>query len=314
MDLNSIQDQIASLCDQESNGYQCGDYLSLEFQLKRQAELGCSWNKTDTFHSLPTPSCNSDSLDSTNASGKINECWREKICEWAYQVIDHFDFNREVVAISLSYLDRFLCTREVNKKVFQLAAMTSLYMAIKLYEPSTLRMSSFIELSRGYFTVEHIISMEETLLSELSWRMHPPTALTFVRYQLSLFDLCKINCSPTTRHDIGELARFLCELSICDYFYVTKKPSSIAVAAIITAVNNIDPSRLSLKAKTQFLASIRDVAKLEMRSPEVMECRGRLAEMYRQGSYGGLAHEVTPEARVPSPNCVAGIQSYTVTK
>ena len=164
MDLNSIQDQIASLCDQESNGYQCGDYLSLEFQLKRQAELGCSWNKTDTFHSLPTPSCNSDSLDSTNASGKINECWREKICEWAYQVIDHFDFNREVVAISLSYLDRFLCTREVNKKVFQLAAMTSLYMAIKLYEPSTLRMSSFIELSRGYFTVEHIISMEETLL------------------------------------------------------------------------------------------------------------------------------------------------------
>lgn len=153
MDLHSIPDRIAALCRQESSAYQCENYLSPEFQTRPQDTMMDS-----------VLLCNNESCDSSNSTGRINECWREKICEWAYQVIDHFDFNREVVAVSLSYLDRFLSTRSVSKKVFQLAAMTSLYMAIKLYEPTTLKISSFVELSRGYFTIEHIIAMEETIL------------------------------------------------------------------------------------------------------------------------------------------------------
>ena len=164
MDMNFISDtvfitdRIATLCRQESTIYKCESYLSPEFQKMREDS-----NEHSALDSS-FPASYGDSCDSSNAHGRINEFWREKICEWAYQVIDHFDFNREVVAISLSYLDRFLCKRNVSKKVFQLAAMTSLYMAIKLYEPTTLKISSFIELSRGYFTVEHIIAMEETLL------------------------------------------------------------------------------------------------------------------------------------------------------
>lgn len=155
MDLSILCDKINTLHRQESTVYKCQPYLSPEFQQLRQEDTVFN----STFHS-----CVTQDGDSSSVSGRINECWREKICEWAYQVIDHFDFNREVVAVSLSYLDRFLCVRHVNKKVFQLAAMTSLYMAIKLYEPSSLRISSFIELSRGYFTVQHIIAMEENIL------------------------------------------------------------------------------------------------------------------------------------------------------
>ena len=152
MELIQITDLVSTLRRQEETIYRCEPYLSPDFQLRQG-------------NSSLNPALNSiDGSDSSYATLRINECWREKICEWAYQVIDHFDFNREVVAVSLSYLDRFLCSRQVNKKVFQLAAMTSLYMAIKLYEPNTLRVSSFIELSRGYFTVQHIIGMEETLL------------------------------------------------------------------------------------------------------------------------------------------------------
>ena len=90
--------------------------------------------------------------------------WREKICEWSYQVIDHFDFSREVVSVSIHYLDRFLATRTVNKKVFQLAAMTCLFLAIKLHEPGKLSMASMIELSRGYFMVEQMATMEMSIL------------------------------------------------------------------------------------------------------------------------------------------------------
>ena len=42
--------------------------------------------------------------------------------------------------------------------------MTTLYLACKLYDPHKLRMSSLIELSRGYFTEEHITAMEGSIL------------------------------------------------------------------------------------------------------------------------------------------------------
>lgn len=159
MDLNFIPDHISALCRQEAH-YKCEDYLSPEFQRARQGSL--AQDIIDISSSI-------GSSDSSNSPGRINEFWREKICEWEYQVIDHFDFNREVVAVSLSYLDRFLCTRAVSKKVFQLAAMTCLYMAIKLYEPTPLNVAAFIELSRGFFMVDHVIAMEETILRLVHW-------------------------------------------------------------------------------------------------------------------------------------------------
>jgi lipoyl(octanoyl) transferase len=75
-------------------------------------------------------------------------------------VVDHFDFSREVVSISISFLDRYLSVRAVDKRLFQLAAMTSLYMTIKIYERGTLSMASMIDLSRGFFMVEHMAAME----------------------------------------------------------------------------------------------------------------------------------------------------------
>jgi hypothetical protein len=151
-----LLERIEVLLKQESLFYKTEDYLPPAFQLKLQTS--CKFDaSTWQSDSLST------STSSSNASG-INELWREKICEWSYQVIDHFDFSREIVSISIHYLDRYLATRPVNKKVFQLAAMTTLYLAIKLYEPGNLSMASMIELSRGYFKVEQMVEMEMSIL------------------------------------------------------------------------------------------------------------------------------------------------------
>ena len=112
---------------------------------------------------------------------------------------------------------------------------------------------------------------------------------------------------------MGELARFLCELSVCDYFFVTKRPSSTAIAAIQTAMDHIDRNRLPLRIRTQFLTAIRDVTKLDLNTAEVRECRFRLDEMYRQGSYGGQ-NETTIEDRGPSPHFVGDLPTNTATK
>lgn len=143
---SEIADRLRVMVLLQQSEYKCRDYLM-------QPPLA-SQSSTATLISDLAPS----------SSTGVNELWREKICKWTYEVVDHFDFNREIVAVSLSYLDRFLSARQVNHKTFQLASMTALYLAIKLYGPKTLRISSLIELSRGYFKAEHIAAMEKFIL------------------------------------------------------------------------------------------------------------------------------------------------------
>jgi Cyclin, N-terminal domain len=153
-----LLERMAVMFQQEEKSYKTVDYLAPEYQSMLTSR--CDVNLTE----MTKGGKNADaSLSSTSTSG-INDIWREKICEWSYQVIDHFDFSREVVSVSIHYLDRFLATRSCNKKEFQLSAMTTLFLAIKLYEPGKLSMHSMIELSRGYFQVEQMIAMEMAIL------------------------------------------------------------------------------------------------------------------------------------------------------
>ena len=156
-----LPDRFQVMKRQEVSAYKVEDYLNPNYQVPRAAptDLMCMPSSDAESSTSSTYSVGTDS----SAAG-VNEQWRSRICEWSYQVIDHFDYDREIVAVSLSYLDRYLCKRPVNKRTFQLVAMTTLYLACKLYDPNKLRMSSLIELSRGYFTEEHITAMEGSIL------------------------------------------------------------------------------------------------------------------------------------------------------
>lgn len=162
---DDISERFAIFRKQETTVYACGDYLSAEHQA--QAKTLHSNNNLvngNVSHTMNPSEFTVSSSSSSSSKTGINEFWREKICEWSFQVIDHFDFSREIVSISLNYLDRYLSVCIVNKKKFQLAAVTCIYIALKLYGSSSLKISSFVELSRGYFTVDHIIAMEDSIL------------------------------------------------------------------------------------------------------------------------------------------------------
>ncbi len=219
---------------------------------------------------------------SSSSNSQINELWREKICEWCYQVVDHFDFNREVVSVAMSYLDRYLATRTVNRRIFQLAAMTALFLAIKLYEPGKLRMSSLIDLSRGYFMAEHIVTMEDSMLQSLGWHLHPPTPLAFCR---DFMKLVSGDIEHGPRHDVSELARFMTELSVCDYWFATKKPSSIALASLINAIELQGYRRVDPRYKVEFLTRVVDHGIDIASDEEILACYERLRQMYDAGGY-----------------------------
>uniref|UniRef100_A0A7S4NA06 Cyclin N-terminal domain-containing protein n=1 Tax=Odontella aurita TaxID=265563 RepID=A0A7S4NA06_9STRA len=115
--------------------------------------------------------CRRDVGVSDGPSGTVvpHDEWRARIADWSYRVVDHFRYDREVVSVSMNYFDRFLLltektrsssspesphrggrvaaplsptsalstedvpSSEIDSRTYQLAAMTSLYLAVKLH-------------------------------------------------------------------------------------------------------------------------------------------------------------------------------------
>lgn len=160
---------------------------------------------------------------------RSNEKWRSRIVDWKYQVIDHYGYSRELVSISMSILDRYSSLRAASKKCYQLAAMSSLHLAIKLSSPARLcRFDDLVGLSRGYFTRDHVLVMEGVVLEEVSWRVHPVTPCVIVRHLLLL-------CPEESVEQVLEVAIFLTELAVCDSYFVPLLSSTIALSSILSA-------------------------------------------------------------------------------
>ena len=290
--LAEISDRLKVMRTQESAHYVVPDYLAESWQQKLRDAASDAYHVNDAEQAVNAAAAASATAvpsgvaeggdDDEGSNGSANELWREKFCEWCYHVVDHFDFNRECVSVAMSYLDRYLATRTVNRRIFQLATMTALYLAIKLFEPGKLKMSSLIDLSRGYFQAEHIVTMEDSMLQSLKWYVHPPTSFAFCR---DLMRLVSGDITPRARHDVTELARFLTELSVCDYWFVTKKPSSVALAAIINALELQGPRRVDPRYKVEFLHRVVDIGMDIANDEEIIECYERLREMYIAGGY-----------------------------
>ena len=185
-----LQDRLVALLEAEmSSDYRTVDYLSPKYQqdLRPEAEAAAAASGSSSSQDLLAVSTSttpttiidtagwestaslSSSLSSSSSTAIMTESWREKITEWTYQVIDHFNYSREIADIVMNYLDRFLArcvptNIAVTKKTFQLAAMTSCYLAVKLYEPKAINVETMIQLSRGFFTPGQMEAMELSIL------------------------------------------------------------------------------------------------------------------------------------------------------
>eukprot|EP00586_Coscinodiscus_wailesii_P002207 CAMPEP_0172491940 /NCGR_PEP_ID=MMETSP1066-20121228/22878_1 /TAXON_ID=671091 /ORGANISM="Coscinodiscus wailesii, Strain CCMP2513" /LENGTH=305 /DNA_ID=CAMNT_0013261265 /DNA_START=85 /DNA_END=1002 /DNA_ORIENTATION=- len=258
-EMIDLADKFAVMRRQEETTYKVPDYLSPRYiasNLSPSAEL-----------QTPRKSIVDDDL-------------RVEIVHWSYKVVDYLNMDRETVSISLSLFDRFLSIHTVNKKVAQLVGLTSLYLAVKLSEQEwkmkmPLLLSHFITLSRDNFTARDIVGMEALILSTLRYHVHPPTPQSVVSHLLLMFPQ---HVNPESTRRITDYATFLTELSVCEYFFVTRKTSSIALAALIVGMDN-DPYLSPVDRKT-FLESVRQVTTIDSNSLEVEECRMNLQMLY----------------------------------
>ena len=121
-----------------------------------------------------------------------NRC---KTLKWFYTIVAHFQYDREIVHISMDYLDRYILSystiEHISSRMYRLIAMTSLYLAIKLnvgnISPDrNIYLQEYAALSKGLISPQNIISMERSILETLNWRVHPVSPICFVRYFVRL--------------------------------------------------------------------------------------------------------------------------------
>lgn len=222
---------------------------------------------------------------------QLNVSWREKICQWSYNVVDHFDLPREIVAISLDIFDRYLATRgnECSGNLALLASLTTLHIAIKVHSDKNIKISTLASLSRGQFGPKHIEQMEWQIFSALGWKLHPPTLFTFISHLLMLFPT---DVHHSVRKEIFEVAIYMAELSVCDSFFVRIPASAIALASIFNVMEDMPYHRLSHRARDIFwrglyvLQSV-DHVKMQM-------ARDRLKAMFATATPAATSSSTSP--------------------
>jgi hypothetical protein len=270
-------DRISVMLAQESTSYTCRDYLA-------DNELSYSLSK-------PSLTRRNQYQHKPQQNGCVDRVCREKMTQWCYQVTDFCKFRREAVAISISFLDRFLSSSSPraqkalhSRKEYQLASMTTLYIAVKMFEPMVIDASLLATISQGCYDEEDINEMEKVILHDLGWRMNGPIVQDFISHFL-LF-LPKSACTHDDDVDtvLLDIARYQAEIAVCDYELSLINPSDIALAALLNSIEGIDEEVFSGLSRFEFLVSIGDETGLNPFSYDVNVARARLLELFRKNS------------------------------
>lgn len=174
--------------------------------------------------------------------------WRQQMMDWAIMVVDSFGADRDLVCMGFNVLDRFVIldqqkTRtKMTRDDFQLYCMTCLYIVIKVMEsyPRKLSVQSLVEMSRGFYSQEDILSAEMEILMTVQWKIHPPTSMHFANL---FFEYQNLPMSITTQQSIGSMIEF----AISEPIFLSMSISSIGLAASLVTLH-LQGRELDLKS------------------------------------------------------------------
>jgi len=238
-----------------------------------------------------------DYLKETICPEMIDELCRLKMLKWCFQVADCGLCQRETVVVAMSYLDRFLSSgtpraRDAIKtrQKYQLASITTLYMAIKLFEPFELDIAGLAMFCKNAFQAKDFARMENDILSALNWRVHGPTVLSFLEHFFALIPTTSIQ-SNTAWQELLQRSKQYTELTLGDYYYVTQKPSTVAIAIISNSLKHIPHDLLDATDRLNFFLQIASASKIDIRSQEIILATKRMPSIPSQISDVQSNHE-----------------------
>ena len=200
--------------------------------------------------------------------------------KWSQQVVKTLGFDRSCVALAFSLLDRYLsATRNsvlVDQGDYQLYSITLLYTSIKLIDSEKkLGVNDMIRICGGVHNKKDIEAAELHVLKTLKWQVSPPLAVTFAEYLMELVPVSQ-------KERIRQKCLDVIDVAVADSHLGAKKASTIAVAAIVVAMMDVDgftgvPQSAVLE---RFLDDVDSMTRIPAKGEESFEIISRLETMY----------------------------------
>jgi hypothetical protein len=162
-------------------------------------------------------------------------------------VVDYYNLDRRIVAIGMNLFMRYisLCLKDEMASL-ELITATSLYLAVKLNGPRLNRhdnlLQNFVRMSSSRFNEEDMVQMEMTMLTKLSWKVNPVTPQDCIPYIVSVSNYSDLN-DQVEQTRVIDLANYFSELVIFNPTFGETSPSSLACAAAILALDNVNAAR-----------------------------------------------------------------------
>lgn len=185
---------------------------------------------------------------------------RPYLLDFLLELHSTFRLSDSTLFMCQNILDRYCAKRIVFKRHYQLVGCTALWIAAK-FEDKKSRVPTLKELSdmcRRAYDEEMFVQMEMHILSTLDWSLKQSTledCLHLAFEHTNLFDTGTLTTAPprsrqeyfcqkvryrNNRKKNAEVicvARFLCELSLYERYFLTVPPSTVATCAVLMASN-----------------------------------------------------------------------------
>jgi len=190
----------------------------------------------------------------------FNSIWREKVAEWSYNVIDRLGESRSIVYIAMNIMDRFLafkcksanadCFNE--ESLFELLAVTSLVLALKICSNSKSKAHYVVKLARSNVQLKDVIKMGKEIANCLSWKYQISAPARFLRpiIDQALF------MGEDDREKVLQHACYLSEVAVCESYVIGIAPSTVALAAVVASMDVVNGIRVTDEQKRNFIDSL----------------------------------------------------------
>ena len=212
----------------------------------------------------------------------------------------------------MSILDRFLCSQDgkiilKNRNQYQLAAMTSLYTAVKLHEPEVMSAQLVATLSRGVHTAQEVEQMELRILNGIAWHVNPPTALSFVREFMKLLPSTLL-VDASIKATVFEVTKFQAELAVGDATLISTPASTIAYASLMNALGSVCLDRNAVGYVSSILSQ---AGHINLFAPTLAHVQARLCLSITQQSQTATIKTAMAQAKAA---CMDHTNSGTLAK
>ncbi|XP_073125995.1 putative cyclin-A3-1 [Henckelia pumila] len=161
------------------------------------------------------------------------------LIDWLVEVAEEFKLVPDSLYLTVSYIDKFLSTKAINRQKLQLLGVSSMLIAAKYEEISPPHVERFCYITDNTYSKEEVVKMEADVLKSLKFEMGNPTVKTFLRR----FTRIAQEDYKDSSLQVEFLGYYLAELSLLDYECIKFLPSLVAASVIFLTRFTLQPNQ-----------------------------------------------------------------------